>query len=231
MEKFSNMPQCVKDIDHDPALKLLSADEVELLNKNSAEVRFKKNETVVKQGAFVNNILFGKSGIFKLHMEGAKHDIILTLKKDHTYLGLSNLYSSVNVHQYSVTALEDSIVYIYDKNNFEKVLSKNVNFANEMIKYINHNFSRILRRFLCVAQKNARGKIAEMILCFSASLYNSTCYTMNLTRSELADFSGLSMENTVRILKEFDDDGIIKLDGKRVDILKADVLERISDFG
>ncbi len=225
------MPQCVKDIDHDPALKLLSADELELLNESSAEVRFKKNETVVKQGAMVNSILFGKSGIFKLHMEGAKHDIILILKKDHTYLGLSNIYSSVNIHQYSVTALEDCVVYIYDKNNFEKVLSRNVAFANEMIKYINHNFSRILRRFLCVAQKNARGKIAEMILCFSASLYESTCYTMSLTRSELADFSGLSMENTVRILKEFNEDGIIKLEGKRIEILKIDVLERISDFG
>lgn len=225
------MPQCVSDIDHDPALKLLSSDELELLNENSAEVMFKKNETVVKQGAMVNSILFGKSGIFKLHMEGSKHDIILTLKKENTYLGLSNLYSNVNIHQYSVTALEDSIVYIYDKNNFQKVLAKNVNFANEMIKYINHNFSRILRRFLCVAQKNARGKIAEMILCFSASLYNSTCYTMNLTRSELADFSGLSMENTVRILKEFNEDGIISLEGKKIDILKVDVLERISDFG
>jgi len=225
------MPQCVIDIDHDPAFKLLSEQEIDLLNENSAEVSFKKNETVVKQGSLVNNVLFGKSGIFKLHMEGAKHDIILTLKKQNTYLGLSYLYATVNTHQYSVTALEDSLFYFYDKNNFEKVLAQNVAFANEILKYTNHNFSRILRRFLCVAQKNARGKIAEMILCFSASLYDSTCYTMNLSRSELADFSGLSMENTVRILKEFDDDGIIKLKGKSINILKKDVLERISDFG
>lgn len=225
------MPKCVIDIDHDPALKLLSKKEIDMLNENSAEVRFKKNETVVKQDSLVNNILFGKSGIFKLHMEGAKHDIILTLKKENTYLGLSYLYSTVNTHQYSITALEDSLVYFYDKDNFEKVLAQNVKFANEIIKYTNHNFSRILRRFLCVAQKNARGKIAEMILCFSASLYDSTCYTMNLSRSELADFSGLSMENTVRILKEFDDDGIIKLEGKSIDILNKEKLEMISDFG
>ena len=225
------MTSCVKDIHHNPAFDFLSDREVEMLKKNSAEVKFRKQEIVIKQGAVANNILFGDSGVFKLHMEGAKNDIIMTLKREQSFLGLSNVFSDNNTHQYSVTALEDATIYYYDKKIFEEILAQNVEFSNEIIKYINHNFSRIIRRFLCVAQKNARGKVAEMLLCLSTNLYEDTRFTLHMSRSELADFAGLSMENTIRILKEFDADKIINLEGKKIEITKIDTLERISDFG
>lgn len=225
------MVGCVKDIHHNPAFKLLSKSELTLLNESSAEVKFKKHEIVIKQGAVANNILFSETGIFKLHMEGAKHDIIMTLKREQSLLGLSTLFSNNNTHQYSVTALEDATIYYYDKKVFEEILAKNIEFSNEIIKYINHNFSRIIRRFLCVAQKNARGKVAEMLLCLSSNLYEDTRFTLNMSRSELADFAGLSMENTIRILKEFNEDKIITLEGKKIEIINSETLERISDFG
>ncbi|HIP49609.1 MAG TPA: Crp/Fnr family transcriptional regulator [Lutibacter sp.] len=225
------MTSCVKDIHHNPAFKLLSVEELAFLNKGSAEVSYKKHEIILKQGAVANTILFAKTGIFKLHMEGAKHDIIMTLKREESFLGLSSLFSENNSYQYSVTALEDCIVKYYDKKVFETILSRNVKFSNEILMYINHNFSRIIRRFLCVAQKNARGKVAEMLLCLSSSLYEDTKFTLNLSRSELADFAGLSMENTIRILKEFNEDEIISLEGKKIAIINQPVLEKISDFG
>lgn len=225
------MTSCVKDIHHNPAFKLLSVEELAFLNKGSAEVSYKKYEIILKQGAVANTILFAKTGIFKLHMEGAKHDIIMTLKREESFLGLSSLFSENNSYQYSVTALEDCIVKYYDKKVFETILSRNVKFSNEILMYINHNFSRIIRRFLCVAQKNARGKVAEMLLCLSSSLYEDTKFTLNLSRSELADFAGLSMENTIRILKEFNEDEIISLEGKKIAIINQPVLEKISDFG
>ena len=231
LKQNHNMTSCVKDIHHNPAFDLLTAEELALLQQGSAQVSFKKNEIIIKQGAVANNILFGEKGIFKLHMEGAKHDIIMTFKRERSFLGLSNLFSDNNTHQYSVTALEDCTIYYYDKKTFEEILAKNIRFSVEIIKYINHNFSRIMRRFLCVAQKNARGKVAEMLLCLSSNLYEDTRFTLNMSRSELADFAGLSMENTIRILKEFDEDKMIRLEGKRIDIINQDVLEKVSEFG
>lgn len=225
------MISCIKDIHHDPSFDLLTDDELKQLNESSAEVSFKKNEIIIKQGAVTNNILFGKTGVYKLHMEGAKHDIIMTLKRERSFLGLSNIFSKNNTHQYSVTALEDCTISYYDKKVFEEIISNNNPFAVEIIKYINHNFSRIMSRFLCVAQKNARGKVAEMLLCLASNLYEDNSFTLNMTRIELADFAGLSMENTIRILKEFNEDGMIDLDGKKIEIINQKVLEKVSEFG
>jgi CRP/FNR family transcriptional regulator len=225
------MTSCVKDIHHNPAFDLLTEEELNLLKKGSVQVAFKKNEIIFKQGTVANNILFGETGLFKLHMEGAKHDIIMTFKRERSFLGLSNLYSDNLTHQYSVTALEDCTINYYDRKAFEEILLKNNRFAVEIIKYINHNFSRIMRRFLCVAQKNARGKVAEMLLCLASNLYEDTKFTLNMSRTELADFAGLSMENTIRILKEFDEDKMISLNGKRIDIINQTVLEKVSEFG
>jgi CRP/FNR family transcriptional regulator len=79
--------------------------------------------------------------------------------------------------------------------------------------------------------KNARGKVAEMLLCLASNLYEDTKFTLNMSRTELADFAGLSMENTIRILKEFDEDKMISLNGKRIDIINQTVLEKVSEFG
>ena len=225
------MTSCVKDIHHNPSFDLLTKKELAYLKEGSAEVSFKKNEIIIKQGAVTNNILFGETGVYKLHMEGAKHDIIMTLKRERSFLGLSNLFSENKTHQYSVTALENCTIYYYDKKVFEDILAKNNKFAVEIIKYINHNFARIMSRFLCVAQKNARGKVAEMLLCLATNLYEDTKFTLNMSRSELADFAGLSMENTIRILKEFNEDQMISLNGKKIEITNLPVLEKVSEFG
>ena len=76
------MSNCLKDISHQTAFKKLSAAEMDILNQNKTKLSYKKNEVIIKQGAIANNILYGVSGLFKLHIEGAKKDVILTLKKE-----------------------------------------------------------------------------------------------------------------------------------------------------
>jgi len=48
----------------------LNEEELMILCNNSAEISFNKGERVIKQGTFTQNIIFIKSGIFKLHLSG-----------------------------------------------------------------------------------------------------------------------------------------------------------------
>jgi len=225
------MSDCLKDINHGTAFEKLSASEKNILNENKTRLNYKKQEVILKQGTIASNILYGISGLFKLHIEGTKKDVILTLKKDNVFLGLTSLYYLDKTYIYSVTALEDCVVDIYDKHDFKEVLNSNVEFSNEILKYVNHNSAKIFRRYLCVTDKNARGKIADMILCMVNDIYESLHFTIALSRQEIADFVGLSMENTIRILKEFEADKIIKLKGRSFEILDKETLNKISDFG
>ena len=58
--------------------------------------------------------------------------------------------------------LEDCEIDFYDKESFKEVMQKNAIFTNEIVKYLNHNSVKIYGRIACLAEKNARGKVADM---------------------------------------------------------------------
>lgn len=225
------MVTCIRDLEQDQAFGVLTKEELSFLEKNKSTLSYKRGETIIKQGTFANNILYVQSGIVKIYNEGMNKKIILTLKRDKTFLGITSLYYEKKLYLYSAQAIEDCEIDFYDKISFKKVVGQNVDFANEIIKYLNHNSVKIYGRISCLAEKNARGKVADMLLCFANNLFDCYEFYCPLSRSDLAEFADLSMENTIRILKEFEKDQYIKLDGKNMSIINIDALEKIRMFG
>ena len=54
---------------------------------------------------------------------------------------------------------------------------------------------------------------------------------MLLTRRELGELSAISEENTVRLLTELKQEGIIGVEGKHITILDERLLKKISEVG
>jgi CRP/FNR family transcriptional regulator len=54
---------------------------------------------------------------------------------------------------------------------------------------------------------------------------------MSLSRQDIADMSGMSKESAIRILKDFKDEGIIRIDGSRIEITNETQLLKISQTG
>jgi len=222
---------CLKDIKHNHVFNLLNDSDRAILDHNKKTVFYKKNEIILKQGTVANSIVFSKTGFFKLGMEGNQKNVILILKGNQTFLGLSSLFCEEKVYLYSVTATEDCEVDIYENTSFKEVLSSNVAFSNEIIKFLNHNSSRIFKRFMNMMEKNSRGKVAFMLVCMANSVYFSNEYTMSLSRQDMADFLGLSMENVIRIIKELENDGLIEVNGKSIKLLNLNSLHKVCEFG
>jgi len=222
---------CLSDIKHNQAFNLLNDSDQAILNKNKKTVHYKKNDIILKQGTIANSIVFSKTGFFKLSMEGNQKTIILTFKGNQTFLGLSSLYCEQNIYLYTVTATEECEVDIYDNISFKEVLGKNVAFSNEIIKFLNHNSSRIFKRFMNMMEKNSRGKVAFMLVCLANSVYFNYQYTMSLSRQDMADFLGISMENVIRILKELENDGLIEVNGKSFKLINIESLHKVCEFG
>lgn len=222
---------CLKDIKHHEAFNLLKESELNILNQNKVTVSYKRNDTILKQNTIANNIVFSKSGLFKLIIEGDQKNMILTFKGSQTFLGLSCLFHSNNLYLYTVTAMEDCEVEIYDAASFKAVLNQNIDFSNEIIRFLNHNSARIYRRLMNMTEKNARGKVANMLVCLANSIYFSREYNTALSRQDMAEFLGISMENVIRILKEFETDGMITVDGKNFKLVNMEALKKVCDFG
>jgi CRP/FNR family transcriptional regulator len=80
-------------------------------------------------------------------------------------------------------------------------------------------------------QKQIRGKIADVLMELSDRIYNSQIFNIPLTQEDLGNLVDSSRESVSRVLTEFEKDGIIRLSGKKVEIINKKSLMLISANG
>jgi len=202
-----------------------------LINNNSVEVAFSKGETICKQGTFATHVIYLTEGLIKVHMDGAQGSLILKIIPDEHLIALSAIFEGNSVFPYSVTAYINSKVKLIDIVTFRKILNENAKFAYEIINTINANTIQTYGRFYCLTLKQSYGRLADIILCLSERIFKQQKFELLLTRKELAELSGMTTENVIRMLKKFREDGLIEMEGKTIKIKNKKLLRKISDYG
>jgi len=111
------------------------------------------------------------------------------------------------------------------------LISNNSDFAQKIIAHLNANTTQYFERIISLTQKQLHGRIADAILHLSRVIYKSDKFNMLLTRRDLAEFCGMSTESAIRILKEFHNDKIVNIEGKNLEVISYQLLERLSEVG
>jgi CRP/FNR family transcriptional regulator len=202
----------------------------EQLSENHLVLKFKKGDTVIKQGMYSTNVVFLRTGLAKIHLTGPYHEQIVKLTKAPTYLGLPTTFGD-KINQYSVTAVSDLEVCFIDVQVFQTILNENRDFSHEIILELCRNELESFRRCANRTQKLIRGNMADVLLEFSEKIFLSDKFIMPLSQSDLANLVDTSRESVSRVMTEFDKDGIIKVSGKQIEILNRKSLKLISQNG
>jgi len=184
-----------------------------------------------KQGSASTHILMLTSGLAKLYLEGHNgRNLILKLIKPVQMFGGPGTFLDQR-NYYSAAALENSTVCFVNMNNFRQTLRSNPDFAEKFIETINRNSIFTFGRFVDLTQKQMPGRVADALLYLSNDIFEATSFKMSLTRQDLADMTSLSKESFIRILKDFKEEGIIKIAGDAIEIVKLEALQKISQVG
>lgn len=222
---------CKECTNKSSCFKKLSLPELELIDQNRLEVDYKKGETIMKQGSFASSILYLKTGLLKLYIEGRKDkDLIISIVPKGNLIGLPSLFGEPIFH-YSALAYEESTVCLIDIDMFRKFSLENAQFSAEVIHIINQSTIQSYDRFFSISQKNIPGRFADLILYLSENIYKSPHFIFPLSRKDFADLASMSIESLSRIIKEFNGDKIINMTGKSIEILEPELLKRISENG
>jgi CRP/FNR family transcriptional regulator len=179
----------------------------------------------------VSSILMVESGLVKVFIENDSNLLVLKIVTAGKLLGLTSLSEKNNTYQYSAMAYVDSIIRQIDINAFRKVVKENAIFAKEIIDMLNSNSIQINGRFFCLSHKQSFGRLADILLCLSERVFKEKEFELPLSRKELAELTGLQPETVIRLLKQFTNDGLIRVDGKRLGILDLQALREISEKG
>jgi len=211
------------------ASKLLD-EEIEKLSLNCALVKFHKGDQLIKQGSFSSNVAYLRSGLAKIHIEGPYHEQIVRIVKAPSYLGLPTTFGD-KINQYSVSVIEEAEVCFINIDAFRQLLKSNSDFSYEIMLELCRNELEVFCRCANRTQKQIRGKIADVLLEFSEKIYKSSIFTLPITQEDLGDLVDSSRESISRVLAEFDKDGIIKIVGRKIEILNKKSLSLISANG
>lgn len=211
--------------------ELITEEEKELLDANSVRVTYKKGEIICKQGALATHIMYMENGLAKVFLDDGVNSLILKIIPEGNMLGLSSLNSENNTYQYSSMTYIDSEIRQIDMRVFQQVLNQNAAFSREVINILGANSVQINGRFFCITHKQSYGRLADILLCLSERIFRKYAFELPLSRKDLADLSGLSPETVIRMLKKFNEEGLIKMDGKRFTLLDPEKMKQISEKG
>lgn len=209
----------------------LLPDELDFVNHYKVQITYRRGEDVCKQGAFASSIVYILDGLIKLFIEGPNNkSFTMRIVKPGEFIGLASLYGE-NVFHYSAKSLKDATVCMIEKESILKLIRENGVFASEIIKWHckiqNHHYKKIQS----LTYKQLHGRMADTLIYLGKEDFGVTNVFQYLTRRDLAELSAMSTEGAVRILSEFDKDGLIELTGRDIKILDMKKLERISKSG
>lgn len=207
---------------------MLSDEECDILNQNRYEVVFKTGENIIKQGTAATHLIMLTSGMAKLFIEGLdSKNLILEIIQPWKLFGGPGIYND-NRYHYSVSAIEPSSACFIDCQQIKTLIRRNPDFAEAFIASFSNTSLKTLDRMVSLTQKQMHGRIADVLLYLSKEVYNSNDFELSLSRQDIGDLSGMTKDSAIRILKEFENEDIIKLEGKKVSISKNRTLEEIS---
>ncbi len=214
-----------------PESNILLPEELDELLAGLNIVNFSRHEVIIRQHTPASHILYVKSGLVKIYKEGRnKRNFILKISSPGEFLGLMSVFGS-HMNQYSASCIEPAEIGYIDHKAFNAVIQKNGEFAHSVIKYLSREGLFIFERLIGQSHKQLPGRIADVILYFSDTIYKKEQFEFPFTRRELAELAGTTKESFIRTLSEFKNDKIIDLDGSRVLIRSMKIIRTLSELG
>lgn len=214
-----------------PLFASLSNDELKLLNDERHSVLFHEGEVILKQGTRADYLVSVVEGFAKMYIEGIQNrNLILDFVKPWKLMGGPSGMVKEK-HRYSVMAIQETLVCFIDMGNLKKVLASNSEFATQFLIYCSKNYQAALDRLVGISQKQMHGRVADAMIYLSEDIYNSKTIGEEISRQDIAEYTAMSKDSAIRVLKEFERDQIISLHGRQIEVLDSGKLHDIADKG
>ena len=230
-QSYLSSNNCTVNYNSKFCFEKLSDNEMKLLEQNTREVSFNAKDIICKQGTFASHIMYVCSGLVKTYIENDNDILLLRIIPAGSLIGLSALMENNGIFSFSASTYIDSKIRMFDINVFRQIIKTNALFSNDIINIFCENSIQIYGRFFSLTKKQSYGRLADLLICLSARVYKADTFELLLSRKELAELAGLSREKVIRIIGEFKAEKLISTQGKKIEILNVEGLQKISDHG
>ena len=231
MSEKKNPCVCANCDFRDVVFSYLDEKTISDLCDNKEEQFFRKGEIINHEGEKINTFKYLKSGLVKLFRRTSTgEEQVITITRPFEFVSNMSIFSEER-YQYSVSALEDSVVCMVNLEFIKDLFMKNGGFAMGLLSKISMINDKIISQTLDIRQKNLIGRVAYVMLYFTKEIYKSRVFDLPVSRKEIADYIGMSTANVIRTMSDFKREGIIRIYGKTIEVVDLEKLEVISKRG
>jgi CRP-like cAMP-binding protein len=224
---MSKCEQCI--VREFSAIKALNKDELLKIADCKTSYTVKKGATVFNEGDALNGIYCIKDGICKLSKlsDNGKDQIVKLVKKGEL-LGQRSLISEESTNL-SAVAVEDMQVCFIPKQEILQFFNENNQFSLNMMKSVCGDLKDADDNMVNLAQKTVKQRLAETLLKLETDfgIHEDGSLKIQLSREEIAGMIGTATESCIRLLSEFNKEGWISLQGKKITLSNKRELQRL----
>ncbi len=210
--------------------QFLGQDDSESLDENISYLHFEARELILRQGTFISQVVYLQSGIVKVVLEGEndRNSILKLVNKDN-FIALPIL-GNHNIYPFSVVTITNSDVYLIRKEAILEILKNNLPLNSYLREWYSGDYQFIYKKINIMNSRNSHGKLATTLLYLLESNFNTDVLNI-ISRKELAELSWISLESCNKILMQLKHDQIITVDKKGIQVLRRDLIEKLSTVG
>jgi len=177
---------------------------------------------------FVYKIIEGVVRTSKVLMDGRRQVMAFGYPGDIVGLSHDGLYHS------DCDAIDEVKVRIYRKNTFNMSFDEEPDFCGQMLRHAATEMNDMQEHFMMLGRKNALERVASFLVVLLDRVGEkhdcTTCFDIPMSRSDIADFLGLTIETISRSLTKLRKDGVIDLPNPhRVCICKTSALRDLGE--
>jgi CRP/FNR family transcriptional regulator len=194
--------------------------------------RYQRGEVLFHDGDLSDRVFGVCRGLIKTYSEagGGRKQILNIVAPGH-FLGLESINN--DYYPFSAQTVTNSDICIVRKDDLLASLQHNSDIAVEIMKALASELEYARDQVKILGFKGARRRVASFLLLFpcflNAEVQEGVAMRIPLTRQEIAEFLGLTIETVSRVLGQFHSDKIININCTKVELIDIQQLRLLSE--
>lgn len=196
-----------------------------------SRVRIPKNEPLYVLGDPAHEIYGLRSGALKTQLQDASGQVQITgFVLPGEIIGMDGMVD--NTHTSHAIALEDSEVCVISVDEMDRISSHIPVVQQQFRRLMSMEINRSHQMVMTLGTLRSEQRVAAFLLNISQRLaalgYSSYDFILRMSREEIGNYLGLTLETVSRLLSRFARENLIRIKQREVTILDMDALRELS---
>ena len=210
-----------------PLFQKLDESALKMLDRILMVREFGKGENIFIEGSEAAGfyiIIKGRVKVFKLSADGKEQ--ILHIAGSRELLGAVSAFAGDPYPAYA-DAMEKTRVFFFPRKEFLVLIQKEPSVVMNMMASLAMRLQHFTRMIEDLSLKEVPGRLAAYLLYLSKQSGGSDNIEIDISKGQLASLLGTIPETLSRILRKMNEKGILKVSGRKIELLNKRALNDI----